>query len=457
MLPNRSSRRRSTAGRRWQRRISRALGAIGPASARLGKTWVAAIGRIRKRDQLLALLLLLLWIVLLLGNFYFRGVSRFEGSLITKTISFTYVGEVDKQFLNSLDLPKLMLKGQQSTPLTLQGKFFSADPTLNAKLKSLSQLEIQLATPLSGLTLEAADAKQPNPIGLRQLRILPQTQVEQLTYQAPARQIQFCLQSSTATHSGAAGCDQSSTVAANVEANAEVNLGPVGKLEFGVNPAALKLFLANVQIPALDITASTLETELRWLPAGQDFVLPIVASTALQISLPKVGKNTPAEAIDDLTQFIRGDIAVQQVRFSQLDRSGNVNDDILTSEILDGEVRMMGQSLKLQPRQFLIIPTERPFDKPNCRMSPTQKPGIQRLRDIRLNVKEPPGLQTLISGESKCLAIGLYQEFPTQSIEPSWLLKYLPQEGINAIYTLIGAFTGILFPRLFPDPDEPKK
>jgi len=104
----------------------------------------------------------------------------------------------------------------------------------------------------------------------------------------------------------------------------------------------------------------------------------------------------------------------------------------------------------------LIIPTDRDFDKPNCRMSPTQNPGIQRLRDIRLNTKDPQGLQTLFSGKSKCLAIGLYERFSTQNIEPSWLLKYLPQEGIDAVYTLIGAFTDILFPRLFPDEDDPK-
>lgn len=436
----------STARRRLQRQITPSLNTVGKAIVRFGNNVAAAIGRIRRRDQLLAMLLLLIWIVLLFGNFYIRGVSRFEGSLITKTMSFTYAGDVDKQFLNSMDLTKLALQGQQPTALTLKGKFSSSDPTLNAKLKSLTQLEIQLPTALSGLTLETTNAKQPNAIGLRQLRILPNTQIEQLTYQPSSSQLKFCLQSSSAANND---CENLSAVKPNSD--------KVGGLEFGVNSADINLFLSKVQIPALGIAESTLETQLLWLPEGQDFILPIASPTLLQIGLPKVDKNTTEDATDNLTQLIRGDIRVKQVRFSQRDRSGNINDDILTSEILDGEVRMMGQSLKLQPRQFLIIPTEEEFDKPNCRMSATENPGIQRLRDIRLNLKDPKGLQTLISGESKCLAIGLYREFPTQSIEPSWLLKYLPQEGINAIYTLIGAFTGILFPRLFPARDEAKK
>jgi hypothetical protein len=432
--------------RRWQRRVTRFLNTVGKGIVQFVKHVAAAIGRIRRRDQLLAILLLLIWIVLLLGNFYIRGVSRFEGSLVTQTMSFTYVGDVDKQFLNSLGITKLALQGKQPTVLTLKGKFSSLDPNLNAKLKSPTQLEVQLSSPNSELALQIADIKQTNSLNLQQLRILPDTQVKQLTYRSITNQLNFCLQSGSVTVNV---CENTSAV--------EPNASIVGELKFGVNSTAINLFLSSVQIPALGITESTLETQLRWIPEGQDFILPIFSPTSVEIGLPRVSKNTTEETIDDLTQLIRGDIPVKQVRFSKLDRSGNINDDILTSEILDGEVRMMGQSLKLQSRQFLIIPTDRDFDKPNCRMSPTENPGIQRLRDIRLNLKDPKGLQTLISGESKCLAIGLYQEFPTQSIEPSWLLKYLPQEGINAIYTLIGAFTGILFPRLFPDKDETKK
>lgn len=427
----------------WQRWVGVPLRTLGRGVARLGKHFVSRVRRIRGRDRFLALLLLWVWIVLLLGNFYIRGVSRFEGSLITQTMSFTYMGEVDKQFLNSLGMTKLTLRGQQANPLSLRGTFTSPDPDLNRKLKSLRQLEVRLTNSNSSLTLESANPKQNDALNLQQLRILPNTQIEQLTYRAIAHQLNFCLQSGALQDNV---CETRSAVAPNPPT--------IGELRFGVNPTAMDLFLASAQIPALGVTAATLETRLQWQPEGQDFSLPIASPTSVEIGLPKVNQASTEEAIEDLTQLIRGDITVNQVRFSKLDRSGNINDDILTSEILDGEVRMMGQSMKLQPRQFLIIPTDREFDKANCRMSPTQHPGIDRIRDIRLNLKDPKGLQTLISGESKCLAVGLYERFPTQSIEPSWLLKFLPQEGINAIYALISAFTGILFPRLFPDDDE---
>ena len=426
--------------RGWWQRILRIVSRIGHGWWQLKSPLISALKWIGQRNQLLAILLLLLWVLVLIGHLFVHGVSRFEGRLITQSMSFTYIGEVDKQFLNSLSLPKLTLQGKQPEALLLKGQFSSPDdPVLNTQLKRLTQLEIQLPDSRSGITFDRVDVTQPNSIYLQQLRILPNTHVEQLAYQIRANQLHFCLQSSTVEGNG---CEDRNAV--------ESDPTPVGRLEFGVSSAPIRLFLSNVEIPALGISESTLETQVRWQPVGQDFILPISSPTAVQLRLPTVSKNVSAEVIDDLTQLIRGDILVSRVRFSQLNRSGNINDDILTSDILDGEIRMMGQSLKLQPNQFLIIPTDRPY-KESCRMAPTQPSGIQRLRGIRLNLKEPRGLETLISGESKCLAIGFYPEFPAEKIEPSWLLHHVPQEGINAIYTLLGAFTGILFPLLLPE------
>lgn len=442
MPPNRSSPKSSVTNCRWPRRVTRLLNAVWRGIIRLGQRFATAIRHIRKRDQLLAIILLLIWVVLLLGNFYVRGVSRFEGSLITRSMSFTYAGNVDKRFLNSIDnILKLNLQGEQTQPLVLEGRFSSRDPNLNKKLESLPKLEIQLTSSRSRLTLETADASQ-TAISLQEMQIFPKTQIAGLTYLAKASQLKLCVQSSQTD------CENPSNVNSN-----QVRIGRLG---FSVAQSPLNLFISSAKIPALSVDESILETSLRWTPEVQDFTLPLMSPASLQISLPKASKPAAEETSDDVTRAIRGNILVKDVDFSNLDRTGNTNDDIETSEILDGEVRMMGQSLKLQPGQVLIIPTDHDFDKPNCRMSPTQNPGIQRLRDIRLNTKDPQGLQTLFSGESKCLAIGLYERFPTQSIEPSWLLKYLPQEGINAIYTLIGAFTGILFPRLFPDDEDPK-
>jgi hypothetical protein len=415
--------------------------------ARLRQHFVATISRIHRRDQFLAILLLSIWIVLLLGNYYFRGVSRFEGSLTTKTMSFTYIGNSDKRFLNSINnIAKFTIQGKQPVNLTLNGKFSSPDSNINTKLQSLTQLDIQLISSLSGLTLEAANPKQGQAISLHELRILPNVHVEQLTYLPNTKQLKFCLQSRLSESNT---CEEPSLV--------DPNPIVLGTLEFGVNTKAINLYLVDAKIPTLGIDETTLETQLRWQPGGQDFNLNLSSPISLKIKLPEVGKLAGEDSADDGTRPIRGNIPVKNVRFSKLDRTGNISDDIETSGILDGEVRMIGQSLKVQQGQFLIIPTNREFDKLNCRMSAAANPGIQRLRDIHINSKSPGGLQTLFSGESKCLAIGLYQRFPTQSIEPSWLLNYLPQEGINAVYTLISAFTGILFPRLFPEKNSEEK
>lgn len=384
-----SSLRSLTTLRLWRQRFFRLIGLAWKWLGRLWKQVIAAIRRISKRDQILALLLLALWIVLLLGNFYFRGVSRFEGSLVTKAMSFTYTGDVDKRFLNSLSPTKLALQGKQTKPLLLKGKFSSPDPSMNAQVKSFNQLQLQLSDSASKLILEVpnqvAKGKQLGSIDLKGLRILPNAQVEQLTYQPNANQLSFCLQSQKDTNSKCSDMPATPSQTA------------VGELKFGVNPGEVNLFLANGRIPALNITEATLETSLTWIPEGQEYILEIPASTAIEIGLPKINKNAPEQTVESVDQLIRGDIPVKKVRFSRLDRSNNVNDAVLTSTILDGEVRMMGQSLKLQPQQFLIIPTNRDFDKLNCRMAPEQNSGVQRLRDIRVKLEGPKGLQTLIS------------------------------------------------------------
>jgi hypothetical protein len=130
-------------------------------------------------------------------------------------------------------------------------------------------------------------------------------------------------------------------------------------------------------------------------------------------------------------------LEVSQVSFSRFDTTGYVKDELEISTILEGKVRMGAQVMELQPEQFLIIP-------------PGQ-PGVRRLRSIRIDPKSPQWLQTLISGESNSIAVGLYSEFPVQTIKPSLLSKYLSQEAINALLAFIGAFTAVLYPRLFPE------
>ena len=85
------------------------------------------------------------------------------------------------------------------------------------------------------------------------------------------------------------------------------------------------------------------------------------------------------------------------------------------------------------------------------------KPGIRKLRYLSINPLKPQGLQTFISGKSKGIAVGLYPQFPIQSINPSWLSKYFSSEAIAAILSFISAFTAVVLEKIvFPDnPSNP--
>jgi hypothetical protein len=392
-------------------------------------------------ERSLLFVLVIFWILVPLTHFYLRGVSQFEGSLITKAMSFVYKGTSDKQLISSLDINGLIIKGKQQ-PIILKGKFSSDDPKLQIKLQSMKQLKIELTHENTKLILEpniqSINTKN-SIIMLDGIDIPPNTCIEQLNYKTISNQLQFSVDF---PESDSGKC-RSKTVTA---------LSKTGDLKFSVNPIEYNFILHDGKIPSLN-TELTSETSLKWIPKEQTFNMPLTSPTTLEIRLPKIDKNSSEEEIEAINNLIRGDIAVRDVQFWQIDRSDSGRDNIQKSGILDGEVRMIGQSLKLQPGQFLIIPTEQESDKFNCRMSPVQHPGIERIRDIHLNLRDPKGLQTSISGKSRCLAIGLYREFPLQYIEHSWLQKYFPQEIINAIYTLMSAITGYLIPQIFVKKD----
>jgi hypothetical protein len=134
-------------------------------------------------------------------------------------------------------------------------------------------------------------------------------------------------------------------------------------------------------------------------------------------------------AKDKPRDWFRGDIDVKNVHFEQFDLGGKTIDEIVNSTILKGEVRLEGNKLELQEQQFLII------NDP--------QPGIRKIRSLQIYPEEPQGLRTFITGESRGIAVGLYPNFPVQSLKPSLLSKYLSQEAVNALLALLGAFTGI--------------
>ncbi|CCQ70925.1 MAG: hypothetical protein MK111_07825 [Crocosphaera sp.] len=83
--------------------------------------------------------------------------------------------------------------------------------------------------------------------------------------------------------------------------------------------------------------------------------------------------------------------------------------------------------------------------------------AIRKIRSLTItnDPKLPPGIQTFITGETNSISVGLYPDFPVESIQPNLLSKHLSSEAITAIITFITTLTAVFLPRLFPDsPDD---
>jgi hypothetical protein len=377
------------------------------------------------RDRIIALALLILWIGILLSNFILKGSYIFEGSLVVKEMGFTYNGDIPKLFvpsINSIDL--LDIQGLQSEPLVLSGEFSTdIDPILNKKIDTIKHITINFNQSQSRLIVESLDSQ----IALGSLRIYPQTNTNQLTYNFSKNQLSFCLSKSDSSDQVPEPCLTPANFAPKeLQAIADVTLN------FSNQP--LTLILDKVNIPELQINSKTnpQELTLKFIPEreSQEKLLKLSSLAKLRILTKALAKDKPID-------WFRGDIDVKNVHFEQFDLGGKTTDEIVNSTILKGEVRLEGNKLELQEQQFLII------NDP--------QPGIRKIRSLQIYPEEPQGLRTFITGESRGIAVGLYPNFPVQSLKPSLLSKYLSQEAVNALLALLGAFTGIFLPRLFPE------
>ncbi|GAB4232093.1 MAG: hypothetical protein Kow00121_60230 [Elainellaceae cyanobacterium] len=387
---------------------------------------------LRRWDRLLTLVLVLLWVGIIVVSFVIRGSYVFEGNLIVQEMSFTYTGEQDHLFLSTIrGIKALDVEGNQPEPFVLTGKFSSpTDPNLNQKLSQFDRLTIELPYTSSRLIVAPKTSSSSN-LNLLELRINTQTSVKQLTYQTQINQLSFCLQSASESptlcrHQGSAP-----------ERPASIPT-PVGLLDMSLGRQTLTVDLALFNIPELGIQTDIFgynELRLEVIPSVDQKLLTLLSPTHIYIGLPAIPPATNSRTAD-FRQWFWKDLDVTQVRFSQVLNTNSVRDSVANSTILSGEVRMQDQKMELQENQFLTVDSE---------------PGIRKLRHIQLHPDQPQGLQTLISGESSKIEVGFYPEYPVQTIEPSWLLKYLSQEATNALLTFIAALTGVLLPRLLPD------
>ena len=154
--------------------------------------------KLKRFDLLSAVVLLTIWIAILLANFYFHGSYVFEGNIIAREVSFTYIGQEKKLFLNTITkIKKLNIQGTQPEPLILIGKFSSkSDPMLNQKLIGLKKLTVNLKYPTSSLLLNPISSTETNKLSIFEARIYPGSRIDRLAYNSQTFQLSFCIQAS---------------------------------------------------------------------------------------------------------------------------------------------------------------------------------------------------------------------------------------------------------------------
>ena len=376
----------------------------------------------QKSTFILGLVILLICISLIFTSLFWRGIHVFEGNFTTEKISFIYAGNQDnKLFINSIrEIKKIELQSQQT--LTLKGKFSS---TSDAKLNQLQQITVKLTDAKSKLIIEPSEPKKPSEIELTEIRIQPNTEINQLTYNSYGDILSFCLDKGNNLEKL---CLQTDTNSIDAAKSSPTKATKLGKLNLEIGSQPLKVNLEGYSIAELgkkDTPENPNPIEFIFTPQSSQFEFDLTPPTTLYINLPKV---TPEVS----SQWLRGNLAVENVRFTRSDRTGNVEDDLEISTILEGKVRMAEQELELKPNQFFI----------------TGKPGIELLAKMRVRSQPPQGLQVRFSGRSEGIEIGLDPNFIVDSIRPSFLAKYLTKDAISALISFCGGVAGALLPLL---------
>ncbi|MEM8721439.1 MAG: hypothetical protein AAGE84_19460 [Cyanobacteria bacterium P01_G01_bin.39] len=402
------------------------------ASSFFSNLW-SYITRINRRDLIIAVITILIWIILFLLLVVFKGSYIFEGQVVASEMSFTYNGESAKPFLqNVMGIRGIDLRGKQSQSLTLKGKFTSEDESINQQLQNVDQIKIDFPYATSRLILTPTNSSSSQQFAILGLSINPQTRINQLTYNQK-QQVSFCLQSAV---------QPSKYCLFPENAASDSNSKSLGNLKLLLAQHTYTLNLEQVNIPQLNIKSdnnSYQAIKLRYTPRTQEPQLNLLSPTTIRIDLPQ---ETKPEQEKESPQWFYEDFDVKDVDFYRFKQSSNVRDKIQNSTIISGKLRMHDQDLNLEKNQFLIVADD--------------KPGIRKLRYLDIKPNKPLSLTTLVSGKSKGIAVGLYPQFPIAAIRPSLLSKYLSSEAIAAILSFFSAFTALAIERvLFQDNSVP--
>lgn len=354
----------------------------------------------------------------------FPSPQIFEGSLLVKSLSFTYSGG-EKNKLLLKDIGGISeIQGEGTQTLILNGGFSSpTDTTLNEKLLKRDSLKIQLPFEKSQWIINSSATRLNNKLTISELRLQPNTSINELSYNPYNRRLLLSL-------------------AAQNDNNIKINLNKeitAGQFLINLGEEPIKLNLVGYLIEELGLKDSPDNSnplELVWQPNNPQLNLYLSKPTRLSIYLPDPNKINPEN-------WLWGDIAVKNVRFEQSRQTGiDVNDEIYNSTIIEGQVRMGDQELKIESNQFLLI----------------SKPGINRLIHLEVVPPKPPkeikiqiagedveistppeGLEARIAGESEEIQAGLDSRLPVKSLRSNFLGKFFSNDVVIAMISFFSA------------------
>jgi hypothetical protein len=320
----------------------------------------------------------------------------FESNLTVEEMSFTYAGKEPKLFLDTVrGIKSLEIEGKQT--LTFTGKIQSkSTPALN----QLTILEIEPIDSTSKWSIAPVNLKQSSELEFTELRLQPDTKVNNLSYDTYRNQLAFSL--------------------TPVKKPTNTN---ILQLNLGNQPLKVSLEgykLKNVKLPIDSEKQRQLEFILT--PNNQELRLNFADPVTIYMQ-PPAPKNNESK------QWFRGKIEVKNVEFQRLDITGSNQDDNLPiSTIIKGEVHMAEQEREIKRNQFFMV----------------EEPGIKLIR--YLNIVPQEGLEVRISGKSKLIQIGLDKEFPVSRIQASWLDRVLPRDAIIALISFCATSFTLLLP-----------
>ncbi|MDJ0730714.1 MAG: hypothetical protein QNJ33_12050 [Crocosphaera sp.] len=393
--------------------------------------WYRSLRTIKTTDQFFAIFLLTIWIIIIF-SYFIPGNYVFEGNLIVESLNFTYNGNDEKLFLQNIEsIESIDLQGKLDQPIALSGNFFiDNDPELQKKLTKSNTLTIELPFAESRFIVTQKNKVKTTNLSLVDLRIEPETNINQLAYKPKNNSLVFCLHSMIDS-------SESCQFPENIDGSqSSITIGKL-RLELGQDP--LEIQLGQINIPELNLKSDRYnpqELTLQFTPNNNEKInLNLLSPHQLFITLPNSKEN------NNSIPWFRKDIDVKNVQFSRYETTERVTDEVQTSTILKGEIRLGKEKIKLEKNQFLVIDS--------------QQSAIKKIRSLTIHPELPKGIQTFITGETNSIAVGLYPDFPVESIQPNLLSKHLSSEAITALITFITTLTGIFLPRLFPEsPDD---